>query len=193
VSALIAADVDGDHLTDDEITAFLFLMVVAGNETTTKLLAHAWWWGWKHPDELAKPMGDRDRIPDWVEETLRYDTSSQMLARVTTTDVELHDRTVRRGDRVLLLAGSANRDERAFPDPDRFDLDRDLGGVSIASFGVGRHYCMGAALARLEARVVLEELRDRVASYDIDEDGTSRVHSVHVRGFASLPTTVVRR
>lgn len=193
VSALCVAEVDGDQLTDHEITGFLFLMVVAGNETTTKLLAHAWWWAWKHPDELAKPMADRARVPDWVEETLRYDTSSQMLARVTTTDVTLHDRTIPAGDRVLLLAGSANRDERAFADPDRFDLDRDLGGLQIASFGVGRHFCMGASLARLEARVVLEELRDRVASYGIDEAATSRVHSVNVRGFASLPTTVKMR
>lgn len=193
VSALCAAEVDGDRLTDDEITAFLFLMVVAGNETTTKLLAHAWWWAWKHPDELAKPLAERARVPDWVEETLRYDTSSQMLARVTTCDVTLHGRTIPAGDRVLLLAGSANRDERAFPDPDRFDLDRDLGGVTIASFGVGRHYCMGASLARLEARVVLEELRDRVRRYEIDEQGATRVHSVNVRGFASLPTTVELR
>jgi len=193
VSALCAAEVDGDRLSDEEITSFLFLMVVAGNETTTKLLAHAWWWAWRHPDQLAKPMADRSRVPDWVEETLRYDTSSQMLARVTTTDVALHGRTIPRGERVLLLAGSANRDERAFPDPDRYDLDRDLGGVSIASFGVGRHFCMGASLARLEARVVLEELRDRVSAYDIDEAGTTRVHSVNVRGFATLPTSVVRR
>src|SRR5699024_4815104 len=157
VSALCAAEIDGDRLSDDEITAFLFLMVVAGNETTTKLLAHAWWWGWKYPDELAKPMRNREQVPDWVEETLRYDTSSQMLARVTTTDVTLHGHTIPAGERVLLLAGSANRDERAFPDPDRFDLDRDLGGATIASFGVGRHFCMGASLARLEARIVLEE------------------------------------
>ena len=192
VSALCAAEVDGDRLTDDEITAFLFLMVVAGNETTTKLLAHAWYWGWRNPDQLAKPLADRARIPDWVEETLRYDTSSQMLARVTTTDIELHGVTIPKGDRVLLLAGSANRDHRAFGDPDVFDLDRSL-DAGIASFGVGRHFCMGASLARLEARVVLEELIERVASYEIDEAGTSRVHSVNVRGFATLPTSVVMR
>lgn len=193
VSALCAAEVDGDRLTDDEITGFLFLMVVAGNETTTKLLAHAWYWGWANPDELAKPFADPARIPDWVEETLRYDTSSQMLARVATQDVELHGHTVPRGDRVLLLAGSANRDERAFADPDRFDLDRDRESVGIASFGVGRHFCMGASLARLEARVVLEELVARVRRYDIDPAGTRRVHSVNVRGFETLPTTVVVR
>ena len=193
VSALCQAEVDGDRLSDDDMIAFLFLMVVAGNETTTKLLAHAWYWAWRNPDERAKAFGDPARIPDWVEETLRYDTSSQMLARITLTDVELHGTTIPAGDRVLLLAGSANRDERAFADPDRFDLDRDRESVGIASFGVGRHFCMGASLARLEARVVLEELVARVADYEIDEGGTSRVHSVNVRGFATLPTSVTVR
>lgn len=190
ISALCAAEVDGDRLTDDEITGFLFLMVVAGNETTTKLLAHAWYWAWRNPDERAKVLADPSRIPDWVEETLRYDTSSQLLARVTAQDVELYGQVVPRGDRVVLLAGSANRDERAFPDPDRFDLDRDRESAGIASFGVGRHFCLGASLARLEARVVLEELVERVRGYDIDPAGTERVHSVNVRGFAHLPTIV---
>jgi cytochrome P450 len=190
ISALCAAEIDGDRLTDDEITAFLFLMVVAGNETTTKLLAHAWYWAWRNPDERAKVFADPGRIPDWVEETLRYDTSSQLLARVTTQDLELHGQVVPKGDRIVLLAGSANRDERAFPDPDRFDLDRDRETVGIASFGVGRHFCMGASLARLEGRVVLEELLARVRSYEIDPAGAERVHSVNVRGFAHLPTTV---
>ena len=193
ISALCAAEVDGDRLSDDEITSFLFLMVVAGNETTTKLLAHAWYWGALNPDELTKPYHDLARVPDWVEETLRYDTSSQMLARVTTTDVELHGVTIPKGDRVLLLAGSANRDHRAFPDPDRFSLDRDRDSVGIASFGVGRHFCMGASLARLEARVVLEELMKRTSSYEIDAGLARRVHSVNVRGFENLPTTVVAR
>jgi cytochrome P450 len=193
VSALCAAEVEGDRLTDDEITSFLFLMVVAGNETTTKLLAHAWYWGDRNPDERAKAFADPARIPDWVEETLRYDTSSQMLARVTTTEVDLHGQTIPKGDRVLLLAGSANRDERAFADPDRYDLDRDRESVGIASFGVGRHFCMGASLARLEARVVLEELIGRVRSYEIDPAGARRVHSVNVRGFDALPTSVVVR
>jgi cytochrome P450 len=188
VSSLCGAELDGARLSDEEITGFLFLMVVAGNDTTTELLAHAWYWAWRHPDERAKAFAQRARIPDWVEETLRYDTSSQMLARVARCDIELHGRVVAEGDRVLLLAGSANRDERAFSEPDRFDLDRDTAG--IASFGVGRHFCLGASLARLEGRVVLEELVARVRSYEIDPAGTRRIHSVSVRGFETLPTAV---
>src|SRR5207237_5449771 len=113
-TALLEAEVDGDRLDDGEIVGFLFLMVVAGNETTAKLLANAWYWGWRNPDQRAKPFADRSRIADWIEETLRYDTSSQMLARTVTADVELHGGRVPAGGRVLLLAGSANRDPRAF-------------------------------------------------------------------------------
>lgn len=191
ISALCSAEVDGDRLTDDEITGFLFLMVVAGNETTTKLLAHAWYWAWRNPNERAKPFADRGRVPQWVEETLRYDTSSQMLARVTREECELHGQTIARGDRVLLLVGSANRDPRAFDHPDRYDLDRDTS--NLASFGFGRHFCLGASLARLETRVVLEELVRLVSDYDIDPAGARRVHSVNVRGFDALPTTVTLR
>jgi cytochrome P450 len=193
-SALLATEVDGDRLTDDEIMGFLFLMVVAGNETTTKLLGNAWYWAWRNPTERAKPFTDAARIPRWVEETLRYDTSTQMLARVTTDDVALHGTVIPAGERVVLVVGSANRDERIFTEPDRYDLDRpDRELQQIASFGFGRHFCLGASLARLEARVCLEELVARVADYDIDPDDIRRVHSVNVRGFASLPTTVVLR
>ena len=193
-SALLAAEVDGDHLTDDEIMGFLFLMVVAGNETTTKLLGNAWYWAWKNPDQRAKPFRDPARVPTWIEETLRYDTSTQMLARTAIEDVTLHNTTIPAGDRVLLVVGSANRDERVFAQADRYDLDRpERERQQIASFGFGRHFCLGASLARLEARVCLEELVARVAHYDIDAAGIRRVHSVNVRGFAALPTTVVPR
>lgn len=193
VSALCQAEVDGERLTDDEITSVMFLLVVAGNETTTKLLSHAWYWAWRNPEQLAKCYHDRGRIKDWVEETLRYDTSSQMLGRVTVSDIELHGTTIPAGERVLLLVGAANRDERAFSEPDRFDIDRDLENIGVASFGYGRHFCMGASLARMETRVVLEEILDRITSYDIDADNATRVHSVNVRGFATLPSSVILR
>ncbi len=192
-SALLQAEIDGDRLTDDEVTGFLFLMVVAGNETTTKLLGNAWYWGWRHPDQLATPFADPSRIPPWIEETLRYDTSTQMLARISTCDIEMHDQVIPAGERVLLLVGSANRDERQFAEPDRYDIERQEVGQQHASFGFGRHFCLGAALARLEARVALEELVGAVATYDVDEGAARRVHSVNVRGFASLPTTVTPR
>jgi cytochrome P450 len=191
VSALTQAELDGDHLADEEIVAFLFLMVVAGNETTTKLLGNAWYWAWRNPEQRAKPFADPGRIESWIEETLRYDTSSQAIARLTLTDAVVEGGTIPARSRVLLLAGSANRDEAVFPDGDRYDLDRDTS--QLVSFGVARHFCLGASLARLEARIALRELVDRVREYDVDPDGIERVHSVSVRGLASLPTTVVTR
>jgi cytochrome P450 len=187
-SALLEAEIDGDRLTDDEIIGFLFLMVVAGNETTTKLLSNAVYWAWRNPAELAKPMADPGRIGDWVEETLRYDASSQVIARTVTEDFTAHGRTVPAGDRLLLLIGAANRDPAAFPGPDDFDLDRDTS--ALISFGSGRHYCLGANLARLEARIALAEFTRLVARYEIDDARAQPVHSVNVRGFATLPVRV---
>jgi len=187
-SALLEAEIDGDRLTDDEIIGFLFLMVVAGNETTTKLLSNAVYWAWRNPAELAKPMADPGRIGDWVEETLRYDASSQVIARTVAEDFTAHGQTVPAGGRLLLLIGSANRDPAAFPDPDDFDLDRDTS--ELISFGSGRHYCLGANLARLEAQIALAEFTRVIAAYEIDDGRAQRVHSVNVRGFATLPMRV---
>jgi len=187
-SALLEAEIDGDRLTDDEIIGFLFLMVVAGNETTTKLLSNAVYWAWRNPAELAKPMADPGRIADWVSETLRYDASSQVIARTVAEGFTAHGQTVPAGGRLLLLIGSANRDPAVFPAPDGFDLDRDTS--ALISFGSGRHYCLGANLARLEAQIALAEFTRLVAAYDIDDGRAQRVHSVNVRGFASLPMHV---
>jgi cytochrome P450 len=189
--SLLQQEIDGERMTDEEMISFLFLLVVAGNETTTKLLGNAWYWGWRHPDQVARPLADPLRVPDWVEETLRYDTSTQMLVRVTRQPVSLHGVDIDAGQRVLLLVGSANRDETVFARPDAYDLDRDTS--DLISFGGGRHFCMGAALARMEARIALGEMVARVAGYDIQPDGMRRVHSINVRGLAALPTTVTPR
>ena len=157
--SLLQAEIDGDRLSDDEVIGFLFLLVVAGNETTTKLLGNAWYWGWRNPDQRAKPFADPARVPDWVEETLRYDTSTQMLVRVTSRPVRVQGVDIEAGRRILLLLGSANRDEDVFADPDTYDLDRRT--QDLVSFGSGRHFCMGAALARMEARVALTEVLAR--------------------------------
>jgi hypothetical protein len=184
-AALIDAEIDGDRLSDKEVMAFLFLMVIAGNETTTKLLGNALYWLWKNPAQRAKVTGHPNMIPNWAEETLRYDNSSQMLARALTCDVELHGKTMRKGDKVALLVGAANRDERVFPDPDVYDVTRDC--KQSLSFGYGTHFCLGASLARLEARVSLEEVMARFADYEIDPAGLVRVHSSNVRGFSAMP------
>ncbi len=190
-SALLDAEIDGDRLGDDEIMAFLFLMVVAGNETTTKLLGNAVYWAGVSPDQLAGVFADPSRIPLWIEETLRYDTSSQILARVVVEPVEFHGTTLHEGDTLLLLPGSAHRDERVFDDPDEFRIGRDIGS-KLLSFGSGAHFCLGAHLARMEARVALTELLGRIRGYAIDQANAVRVHSSSVRGFAQLPITVER-
>jgi cytochrome P450 len=188
LSALLAADVDGDRLDRDEILSFCNLMIVAGNETTTKLLANALYWLWRNPDQRALVRHDPGLIPQWTEETLRYDNSTQILARLLTEDVEIRGVCIPAGERVLLLVGSANRDEEVFPDPDAFDVRRDTS--AMLSFGRGTHFCMGAALARLEARVAFEEWWKRFADYEIVPEAAVRVHSVNVRGFARLPVKV---
>jgi cytochrome P450 len=190
-SALLVAEIDGDRLDDEDIVAFLFLMVVAGNETTTKLLGHCLYWAWANPAEREKVWSGSHTIEQWIEETLRYDTSSQLLARTTLVDVELHGGVIPKGDRVVFLVGAANRDPEVFVDPDRYEIGRDT--TQIVSFGLGRHFCMGASLARLEARVALEEFIARFAGYEIDGERSRRVHSTNVRGFATLPTTLAAR
>jgi len=191
-SALVEAEIDGDKLTDDEIMAFLFLMVVAGNETTTKLLANAAFWGYKNPDQLAPVFDNHDLVTPWVEETLRYDASSQILARAVVEDLTFYDTVVPEGDVMVLLIGSANRDERVFENPDEYRIDREI-GPKLVSFGSGAHFCLGAHLARMEARVALTELFKRIRGYEVDEANAVRVHSSSVRGFAHLPITVQLR
>ena len=188
-TALLEAEIDGDRLTDDEVLGFMFLMVIAGNETTTKLLANAAFWGHKNPDQIAPLYDDASRIPLWVEETLRYDTSSQILARTVEGELELYDTLIPDGDVLLLLPGSAHRDERAFENPDDFIIGRDI-GAKLQSFGSGAHFCLGAHLARMEARVALDELFKRIRGYEVDEANSVRVHSSNVRGFAHLPITL---
>lgn len=191
-SALVEAEIDGDKLTDDEIMAFLFLMVVAGNETTTKLLANAAYWGYRNPDQLAPVFDNHELVTPWVEETLRYDASSQILARAVVEDLTFYDTVVPEGDVMVLLIGSANRDERVFDNPDEYRIDREI-GPKLVSFGSGAHFCLGAHLARMEARVALTELFKRIRGYEVDEANAVRVHSSSVRGFAHLPITVQLR
>ncbi|MDR2280867.1 MAG: cytochrome P450 [Gordonia sp. (in: high G+C Gram-positive bacteria)] len=204
VSALAAAElIDGGEriaLTDQEIIGFVMLMVVAGNETTTKLLANSMFWGSRSPDQVTPVIAAStsqdsalEAVAPWVQESLRYDTSTQMLLRRVLEDVEYGGHTIPAGDRVLLLVGSANRDEEVFgPDAGDYRIGRDS-SRTILSFGLGTHFCLGAHLARLETEIGLAQIARTVSSFDVDVERAVRVHSVNVRGFADLPMTVKAR
>ena len=173
------------HLDDDEILHYATLLAGAGNETTTKLIG---WTGYllgSHPDQRHALVDDRSLVPGAIEEILRYEAPSPVQARFVTRDVELHGSTVPEGSILLLLNAAANRDDRQFDDPDRFDIGRTID--HHLTFGFGLHFCMGAALARLEGRVALEEVLARFPDWEVDLDGAERVHTSTVRGWHRLP------
>ena len=187
--ALFEAELETDEgttrLTDGEIIGFCSLLGGAGNETTTKLLANAAVLFTRHPAEYGKILADPARLPGAIEEILRHSSPAQYAARTVMREVEWYGQTVPRGARILLLIGSANRDEREYPDPDRFDIDRQI--PEPLGLGQGVHFCLGASLARLETRVALEEFSKRFPCYTVDEAGCRRVHMSNVHGFASVP------
>jgi cytochrome P450 len=188
-AALIVAESEGERLTDDQVVGFLFLLIIAGNETTTRLLGNIALALQRFPSERKKLLAERARIPDAVEEILRYESSTQYMARTLTRDIELHGTAMREGTKVLLLLGSANRDERVFENPDTFDIDRPWPRPHVA-FGHGIHVCLGAALARLEMRMSVEELLDRFPNYAVDESRLERMHSGNVRGYRRMPVAL---
>ena len=185
VSGLLTAEVDGERLSDDEIVGFLFLLALAGAETTTKLIGNMTYNLARHPDQKAKLRADESLTVNAVEETLRFDTSTQLMCRTLTRDFEIHGRRIPKGKKVALVIGSGNRDDREFERPEIFDVERKI--ERILSFGHGPHLCVGASLARLETRVIFEELHRRLPSYEVDFDACVRVHNTNVRGFSSIP------
>jgi len=176
------------RLDEEEIVNYSRLLAAAGNETTTRLIG---WTGYllaKHPEQREVLLNDRSLIPGAIEEILRYEAPSPVQARYVTRDVELHGTTVPEGSILLLLTAAANRDERRFPDPDRFDVRRTID--HHLSFGYGVHFCLGAALARLEGRVALEEVLARFPRWEVDEENAERVRTSTVRGWHRLPVRV---
>lgn len=185
-SALILAG-----LPDSEIIPALFLLIAAGHETTGLTIGNAIYQGWVHPH--VQQAGLSGRAGDWVSETLRFDGANQLIARVLTRPGVLHGISIPEGARILLLPASANRDSSAFPDPDRFDLDRRPSQASgLIAFGQGPHYCLGAGLAHMQARIALEELGRVAAGYEIDPGGLKRTRSSQFRGFTALPCSLAR-
>ena len=161
------------------------LLAGAGNETTTRLI------GWtgkvlaEHPDQRRAIVADRSLVPQAIEELLRYEAPSPVQARYVARDVEHHGQTIAEGSVMVLLNGAANRDERAFRDGERFDIFREA--RAHLSFGYGLHFCLGAALARLEGRVALDEVLQRWPDWEVDTDHAVQAHTSTTRGWESLP------
>ena len=184
VTTLLAAR-DAGKIGHEDVLGYIYILSIAGNETTTKLIGNICYQLHKHPDQAEMLRNDMSLLPSAIEETMRYDGPTQMMARTTTRDVEMHGRTIPKGAKVALLFTSANRDERKFADGESFDIRRDP--RDHLGFGGGLHACLGAALARMEARVAMEEILATIGKFDVDEIGLARMHSPNVRGFTRVP------
>ena len=173
------------RLTREEVLTYVNVVAGAGNETTNRLI------GWTgklladHPDQRRELVRDPALIPNAIEEILRYEPPAPHVARYVSRDVELHGRTVAQGSVMLFLIGAANRDDRQHPDGDRFDIRRKIG--QHLTFGHGAHFCLGAALARLEGRVALEEVLKRFPTWTVDRDAARLASTSTVRGWETLP------
>jgi cytochrome P450 len=185
VSALLAAEVDGEVLSEDEMLGFCALLLIAGNETMGKLLGNAALLLDRRRDLREELIRDPSLFSTAVDEILRFEPPVQELGRTLTRDVELHGQVLRKDERVLLLIGSANRDPAVFDDPERMDIRRRPN--NHLAFGFGIHFCMGASLARLEAQVALEELLARLPDYAVTCAEIEWFRSANVRGPAALP------
>jgi cytochrome P450 len=191
-TALVEAEITGEdgearRLTNEEAAGFGNLLVSAGTETVARLL------GWAavvladHPDQRRELAADPTLLPAAVDELLRYEPPSPVQGRCVTRDIDLHGQTIPAGAKALLLTGSAGRDERRYPDADRFDIHRKVD--SHVSFGFGIHFCLGAALARMEGRIGLQETLARFPEWEVDYDRAQRQHTSTVRGWGTLPIT----
>ncbi len=169
-----------------EVIGNMILLAVAGNETTTKLIGNTAYRLWQHPEQRRMLVENPNLIPQAVEEVLRFDGSSQIIVRRVGKDVTLRGKQLKKGDCVGLCVISANRDQTKYENPDVFDIRR--GSRDHMAFGFGLHSCLGAALARLEVRVVFEEVLKRIPDYEIEESGLQRAHNPNVRGFTHVPT-----
>jgi len=193
MTVLLNAEFEDQHgvtrrLTRPEVLTYTQVIAGAGNETTGRLI------GWlakvlaEHPDQRRTLVEDRSLIPNAIDETLRYEPTGPHTARLVIHDVDYHGTTVPAGSAMLLLIGSANRDERRYDRADTFDIHRD--DIQHLTFGFGLHYCLGANLARLEGRVALDELLDRFPEWDVDLDAARLFPTSTVRGWESMPMVI---
>ncbi len=185
MSALLEAEIDGERLSQEELLGFAFLLLVDGNETTTNLISNAVGLLDQYPDQRRQLVDDPSLLPAAIEEFLRFESPVQGLSRTPRKDTVIHGCTVPEDAQLLLLYASANRDERRIDDPERFDISRDP--KPHLAFGFGTHFCLGASLARLEAKIALEELLARAPEFRVDFASSARLGGGVVRGWATLP------
>ena len=191
MTQLLNAEIDDGGalrpLSRTEVLTYTSMIAGAGNETTTRLVGFIGQLLGEHPDQRAELADDFSVIPRAIEEVLRYQAPSPVQARYVAHDTECRGETIPEGSVMLLLNGSANRDERHFPDAERFDIHR---GANHLSFGQGLHFCLGSALARVQARVALEEILTRWPEWQVDYDSAEMAHTSSVRGWGKLPVVV---
>jgi cytochrome P450 len=187
IGDLVAAEIDGEKLTDDAIISFLRLLLPAGLETTYRSSGNLLYLLLTHPDQLAAVRQDRDLIPAAIEEGIRYETPLVLVARNTTRDVEMHGKTIPKGAAITLCMGSANRDEKRWIDPGKFDIHRPR--RAHISFAGGIHSCLGMHLARVETKAMLNSLFDRVTDLQLVPSDDSEIVGMPFRSPGSLPVT----
>jgi cytochrome P450 len=181
LSAIVGAE-GADELAPDELTGVVLLLLLAGWETSSVLAANAVWLLARYPDQRRLLAEQPDQIPAAIEEVLRFESPAQQHTRLASTDIELHGRTIPAGERVVLLWAAANRDEARWPDADEFVIDREP--KRNLAFGEGIHHCLGAPLARLEGRVLLENLLARNPNFEVGEP--DRFPGVVIRGISRM-------
>jgi cytochrome P450 len=181
----LAADERSGLITHDELLGYLYLLTVGGHETTTKFIGNMVYQLYKHPDQRKRLLEEPSLMRSAIEESARYDGPVQMCARSVARETELHGQILKPGEKVGIIFMSANRDERHYPNPDVFDVGRNP--VDHLGFGAGLHSCLGAALARLEVRVGMEELLRHIPDFDVEEAGLEMMHSPSVRGYTRIP------
>lgn len=188
LSMLLAAEVDGERLTDDEIVANVLLLFNAGHETSVNLLGNGMLALLRHPEELRRLRQNPDLINNGIDEISRYDAPVQLVARMTTDPLPLGDTVIPAGAKVMLLLGAANRDPERYPQPDRLDLSRS--NVRPIAFGGGPHFCIGAQLGRVEGRMVFTEVLRRYRTIELATETVRWRPHVNFRGLVELPLTM---
>jgi cytochrome P450 len=191
VSALAHAQENGEQFSHDELLGFLSILLLAGNDTTNLLLGNMAYWMTRFPDQRRLLLDDADLAPSAIEETMRFDNSIHVLVRTLPEPVTLHGVDIDPSHKMVLILGSGNRDDRQFADPDRYDITRHP--EPHLGLGHGVHFCVGAALARLEVRVALEEMVTQLADFEVDIDEGVRARVSSFRGFASMPFRATAR